>query len=41
MTLQQSSSLKSNGDDSDTLSRVKELEETLSVERHRNSEEVF
>ena len=40
VTLQQSSTLKSNGDDHDVLSRVKELEETLVVERRRSSEEV-
>ena len=39
VTLQQSTPLKSNGDD-DALSRVKELEETLSKERRHNSEEV-
>ena len=40
VTLQQSTPLKSNGDDHDVLSRVKELEETLVVERRHTSEEV-
>ena len=40
VTLQQSSTLKSNGDDHNVLSHVKELEETLVVERRHSSEEV-
>ena len=40
VTLQQSTPLNSNGDDHDVLSRVKELEETLVVERRHSSEEV-
>lgn len=40
VTLQQSSTLKSNGEDHNVLSHVKELEETLVGERRRSSEEV-